>query len=153
VPLAEFDGKSLTQSLAISRYFARKAKLVPEDPYLAALCDEYVDAVRDMMNVFYPIAILEDEKEKKEKLAEALKTVKPRFLDVFDGIVKANGGKYLVGSLTWADIWLVHALDNFNRVLGVSLTENHENLKNLQEGVMNSERIKAWVDKRPSSQF
>lgn len=49
VPLVEFEGKSLTQSLAVTRYFAKRTGLVPEDPYEAALCDEYVDAVRELM--------------------------------------------------------------------------------------------------------
>lgn len=49
VPLAEFDGKKLCQSMAITRYFARKCNLVPADLYEAALCDEYVDSIKEFM--------------------------------------------------------------------------------------------------------
>lgn len=50
VPFAEFDGKKLNQSLAITRFFARKHNLVPKDEYEAALCDEYIDTCKDLMS-------------------------------------------------------------------------------------------------------
>lgn len=50
VPLLEFgDGRKLTQSAAITRYFAKKHNLVPKDDFEGALCDEFVDAARDFM--------------------------------------------------------------------------------------------------------
>lgn len=47
VPLIEFEGKKLAQSLAITRYFAKKFNLVGSNDFEAALTDEYVDSVRD----------------------------------------------------------------------------------------------------------
>jgi hypothetical protein len=48
VPLVEFDGKKLAQSLAISRYFAKKVQLVGNDDFEAAECDEYVDTSKEL---------------------------------------------------------------------------------------------------------
>jgi len=154
VPIVEFEGKSLTQSLAITRYFARKYQLVPEDPYLAALCDEYVDALREAYSGSFPIVITHDPKEKTEKLAEYVKTLKSRFLDVFESIAKANGGKHLVGaSLTWADIYLAHLMDQWMNLFGVDLVEGYPSLKNVKETVVNKPQIKAWIAKRPKTKI
>jgi len=154
VPIVEFDGKSLTQSLAVTRYFARKVKLVPEDAYQAALCDEYVDALRDSMTGLFPILLAEDAKEKEEKLKEYLKTLKSRFLDVFESIVKTNGGKHLVGgSLTWSDVCLAYLMDHFQKLLGVDVTDGYPNIKNVKDTVMNTPTIKAWIEKRPNTKF
>jgi len=154
VPLVEFDGKTLVQSMAIARFYARQFNLVPEDPYQAALCDEYVDAMGDLNAVIWPAVFIQEPKEKEEKLKEAIQKVKTRFLDVFESIIKANGGKHLVGDkLTWADIVLAQTLDQFQLLLQMNLAEGHENVNKLKEGVMNTPKIKEWVDKRPKSMF
>ncbi|XP_035715592.1 glutathione S-transferase [Folsomia candida] len=47
IPLMEFEGKKLNQSLTISRYFAKKFHLAGSNDFEAGLCDEYVDTVID----------------------------------------------------------------------------------------------------------
>lgn len=47
VPFIEFEGKQLGQSLAMTRFFARRHNLVPSNEFHVALCDEYVEAIRD----------------------------------------------------------------------------------------------------------
>jgi len=47
--MLEVDGKRLCQSLAITRYVAKKFDLVGVDDFEAAQCDEYVDTVRELM--------------------------------------------------------------------------------------------------------
>lgn len=180
VPLVEFEGKSLTQSVAVTRYFAKKAKLVPEDMYQAALCDEYIDAARDFMSrkqipiiksylyainfqafliilysvAFYGVIRETDESKRPEKLQEVLQTVKPKYFDVFEKIVKSNDGKHLVGtSLTWADVVLAYLFNHFHTLLGVDLTEGYPSLKKLVDNVTSTPAIKAWIDKRPKTQF
>merc|ERR1719229_325551 len=54
VPVLFIDGKPLGQSGAIIRYVAKKTKLYPTDPLLAAKVDSFVDFAED---VFYPIGI------------------------------------------------------------------------------------------------
>lgn len=49
VPFVEFEGKVLSSSSALLRFFAKRFKLVPEDDYEAALCDEYVDSTFEFM--------------------------------------------------------------------------------------------------------
>ncbi|CAG7652647.1 unnamed protein product, partial [Allacma fusca] len=50
VPLLEFSGKKLVQSTAIARYLAQEFRLTGKDRFEAALCDEYVDTVKDVLN-------------------------------------------------------------------------------------------------------
>jgi len=155
VPLVELgDGKSLTQSVAISRYFARKANLIPDDPYLAALADEYVDAVQDIINPLYKIAFMTDEKEKAEKLKETVASHKTKFFDVFDNLIKANGGKHLVGDkLSWADLWLAFTIDQMQLIFKENIAEGRVHVNKLHEEVVNSPKIKAWIAKRPATPF
>jgi glutathione S-transferase len=155
VPLAELEnGKTLTQSLAVCRYFARRYNLVPSDPYQAALCDEYVDAVSDIVGVLRPVVYLPEGDDKKQKMAEAIKTTKSRFIDVFESIVKKNGGKHLVGDkLTWADIVLAQCIEQFQMWLGVNLAEGSENITKLKDNVTSQPKIKAWIAIRPKTPF
>jgi len=154
VPLVQVDGKSLTQSVAISRYFAEKTDLVPKDPFQAALCNEYVDAVQDLLESLYVIWYLPDSKEKDDKNKKTIEANKTRFYDVFDSIIKSNGGSHLVGDkLTWADLWLAYSVDQFEIILGVNIAEGRENVNKLKEDVMNIPQIKAWLDKRPTKKF
>lgn len=79
---------------------------------------------------------------------------KEKYLTIFNSIVEKNDGKHLVGkTLTWADIFVAHALDNTVQVLGVSLVDDFPGLKSLCENVYSTPSIKAWVDKRPKTQF
>ena len=50
LPVLEVDGQMLAQSNAINRYVGKLADLYPADPWQAALCDEVLEAVEDIMN-------------------------------------------------------------------------------------------------------
>jgi len=154
IPLIEFpDGKSLTQSGTIIRYFSKKSNLIPEDPYQAGLCDEYVDSLRDFLTGFYPIFLAEGG-ENTDKMKEFIQTSKTKFWDVFEKIAKANGGKCLLGkSLSTADIYLAFCMDHIQLLIGVDLTEGYPNIKNVTETVLSSPKIKAWMEKRPKTKY
>jgi len=154
VPKVENDGKLLFQSVAMSRHFARKFNLVPEDPYQAALCDEYVDSVQDIMNGMYPLCFLPEGQEKNDKIKEKIEANKTKFYDIFDSLIKANGGKHLVGDkLTWADLWLAFSIDQFEIILGKNIAEGRANVNKLKENVVTNPKIKSWLDKRPKTKF
>ncbi|ODM96386.1 Glutathione S-transferase [Orchesella cincta] len=156
VPLVELeDGKKLAQSLAITRYFAKKHSLVPEDIYEAALCDEYVDSIREFLQAWYLVTHEKDPEKRQEKRAEVLKSTKQRFFDVFESIVaKSSEGKHLVGNaLTWADIYLTHGLNNIELVHEINLLNDYPALKKLSENVLQQKGIQAWIQRRPVTKF
>ncbi|CAG7730828.1 unnamed protein product, partial [Allacma fusca] len=64
VPMLEFDGKRLVQSLAISRYLAKQFDLVGKNDFEAAQADEIVDACRDML-IMYMIHFHEQDEAKQ----------------------------------------------------------------------------------------
>ena len=54
LPVLEVDGKIVSQSNAINRYVGRLVNLYPSDPWQAALCDEAMDAVEDLLSEIVP---------------------------------------------------------------------------------------------------
>lgn len=55
VPVLMVDGNPLPQSLAIARYLARLAGIVPENPLEAAYCDALTDTLSDVATEGYKI--------------------------------------------------------------------------------------------------
>ena len=49
VPVLEIDGKQVCQSHTIARYLAKQFKLNGKSDFEAALADQYVDIIYDLM--------------------------------------------------------------------------------------------------------
>lgn len=75
----------------------------------------------------------------------------PLYLERLDAQVKDNGGYFVGGALSWADLTFVAILDYLNFMNNSDLIEKYENLKQLKEKVLNLPAIKSWVAKRPES--
>lgn len=93
----------------------------------------------------------EDEtyKAMKRKVADE---VVPFYLERLDAQVKDNGGYFVGGALSWADLTFVAILDYLNYMNSSDLIEKYENLKQLKEKVLDVPAIKNWVAKRPESE-
>ena len=50
VPVLQVGDRSLSQSLAICRYLARKFKLTGANEWESSKCDEYTDTVNDLFS-------------------------------------------------------------------------------------------------------
>lgn len=100
------DGKVVTQSLAITRYVGKLAKLYPEDPLEALFVDEIIDATGDVVTS----APQNPDSEVKKKLREEWAATKlVTFLTFFNS--KVVPGQHLVGGkLTLADFYLYKLL-------------------------------------------
>jgi len=154
VPLIEFDGKKLAQSLAITRYFARKFNLVGADDFEAAQCDEYVDTCREFLTAWVPIVMEKDPEKAKEKVVEVKKTVQEKYLVKLNKIVEKNGGQFLVGKkLTWADMYLAHVINNVELLHDINFRDEYPALKTHSQNVLNTPQIKKWIEKRPKTKF
>lgn len=104
LPVLEIDGKTLAQSNAISRYAGKLAGLYPSDPWEAALCDEAMDAVEDVITEIAATMVLPEEEKKARRQALAAGPI-PFYLARLQQKLEANGGKYFAGdSLTVADL-------------------------------------------------
>ena len=104
VPAIEIDGKTITQSNAISRYFGKMSGLYPEDPLQALYCDEVLGALEDLNHYLVQTFSLkgDDLKEAREALMAG------RFKVFFTGLEELlvrGGGRYFAGaSLSIADL-------------------------------------------------
>lgn len=151
VPVLEVDGKKVAQSVAISRYLAKKCGLVGKDDWEALEIDSTVDTIHDVRAKLgaYHYETNEEVKAAKEKLA---KEVVPFYLERLDAQVKKNGGYFVGGALSWADLTFVALLDYLNFMWKSDLIEKYDNLKQLKEKVLSLPAIKSWVEKRPKTE-
>lgn len=104
VPSIEIDGKTITQSNAISRYIGKMAGLYPEDATQALYCDEVLGALEDLNHyVVQTFGLQGDElKQAREKLVAGRL---PVFLKGLDELLTRGGGRYFANqSLSIADL-------------------------------------------------
>ena len=105
VPVLEVDGQTVAQSNGINRYVGKLAGLYPEDPWQAALCDEAMDAVEDVVPKVVATFNIKDEQEKKaarETLVDGPITL---YLQRLQSQLEARGGQYFADNrLTVADL-------------------------------------------------
>jgi len=142
LPILEYDGVRIGQSVAIARFLANKFGLAGKSNLEKAQADEIVDVIQDLINAWGKVYFSKDELGLK-KFSEV--TV-PTALDRLEKVLQTRGGKYMVGgALTWADIMV------FNFVQDLYGKENcrQEGIKTLCDTVGALPNIKAWVEKRP----
>ncbi|CAL8089279.1 unnamed protein product [Orchesella dallaii] len=154
LPVLQVGDKTLSQSNTISRYLARKFNLVGEDEWEAAKIDELADALTDLRLEWRKFFMEQDETKKAELKKVFVETTVPKYFTKFEAQIAANnGGPYLVGkNLTWVDLLTAHFLEFFE-VSEPGLLEKFGALKKLRDTVFENEKIKAWLDKRPVTQF
>ncbi|XP_064081365.1 hematopoietic prostaglandin D synthase-like isoform X2 [Macrobrachium nipponense] len=70
LPVLMIDGKPLVQSVAIARYVAKEAGLVPEDNLDAAYCDALVDTCSEMMHQYMTLMFRVEDDDEKQRLFE-----------------------------------------------------------------------------------
>lgn len=104
LPILEVDGEILAQSNTINRYVAKLADLYPSDAWQAALCDETMDAVEDVVNAISATVFLPEEEKKARREALAGGQI-PFYLSRLNHSLDIRGGSYFAdGRLTIADL-------------------------------------------------
>ncbi|XP_076226897.1 glutathione S-transferase-like [Nomia melanderi] len=149
-PILEIDGKTVHQSVAISRYLAKQVGLAGKDDWEALEIDMVIDTVHDLRAKIASYHYEQNETAKAAKLPY-VKEVVPYFLERLDAQVQKNGGYFVGGALTLADIIFVSLLEYLDFMMGSDVIEKYENLKQLKEKVLNVPAIKAWTEKAPKS--
>ncbi|XP_067008891.1 glutathione S-transferase [Anabrus simplex] len=152
-PVLEVDGKMINQSTAISRYLAKQVGLAGSDDWEALQIDAIVDTITDFRLKIGNYHYDDDPASKKKKYEPLVKEIIPYYMPKFEEVVKNNNGYFVNGKLTWADLYFVAVLDYLNAMVGKDLLENCPGLQALKEKVLAIPSIKAWVEKRPQSEF
>ncbi|XP_063977327.1 uncharacterized protein LOC135162608 [Diachasmimorpha longicaudata] len=148
-PVLEVDGKKIHQSTAICRYLAKQFGLAGKDDWENLEIDAAVDTIHDLRLKIGAYSYETNEAAKEQKRGPLFDEVVPFYLERLDAQVKKNGGYFVNGKLTLADIVFAGLLDYLNFMAKFNLIEKYENLKALNEKVLAVPQIKAWVDKRP----
>ena len=129
MPVLEVDGQPLTQSNSINRYVAKLAGLYPADDWQAALCDEFMGAVGDVVQLVVSTFFLSDY-EKKSKREALVADELPLYLQQMAARLNANGGEHFSDQrLTIADlkvlIWIKGLLQGHLDYIPVGLVVEH----------------------------
>lgn len=104
LPVLEANGDVVAQSNAILRYVGKLADLYPSDPWQAALCDEAMEAVEDIMTKTLASRFLPEEQKKAERKA-LVEGPLPFYLNRLERRLEAHGGEYFADNrLTVADL-------------------------------------------------
>lgn len=158
VPILEYQGHKLFQSLAISRFLAKKFGLAGKTEWEEVKVDIVVDSADDVLKPVIQFFRLEKDEKKKEELRNAyIRETLPNFLKNLENVLKSqnNGDGFFVGdSLTWADLQILVLCSRLE--LMVKLTNpfgEYPKLKGLVERVSAVPKVAAWLAKRPKTSF
>ncbi|KAJ8664899.1 hypothetical protein QAD02_006561 [Eretmocerus hayati] len=152
VPVLEVDGKRVNQSTAICRYLAKNSGIAGKDDWEALEIDATVDTIHDLRAKIAAYYYEDNVTAKAEKL-EVSKQIVPFYIQRLDEQVKKNGGYFVGGKLSWADLVFVALLDYLNYIAGYDIIAEAHNLKSLKEKILTEPKIAAWVAKRPDTEF
>lgn len=109
LPVLRIDGELFTESVALSRWAARKSALYPQDELAALRVEEFI-AIIDELWTKVPLARNIPDAEALRAARIAFPTaVAPRFLERLSARVARSGGPFVLGGglPTLADVWLV----------------------------------------------
>ncbi|KAK6633936.1 hypothetical protein RUM44_004543 [Polyplax serrata] len=152
-PVLEIDGKQTHQSAAICRYLAKQLNLVGKNDWESFCVDMIVDTIGDlrsqMANYYYD----QNPETKASKLGPLQKETVPYYLKKLDKTVEENGGYFVGGQLTWADLYFVAISDYMQRMAEIDMFADYPNLQSLKNKVVNIPQIKKWIEKRPADVY
>jgi len=151
VPILEFEGKTINQSLAISRYVARLIKLAGKDDLHALEIDAMVDNINDLRTRIAAYNYEPDEDQKEKKRGPLVNETLPSMLEKLNSIAEANNGYFVRGELSWADIVFVAWLDYLNYMMKFDIVEKYPALQKVRDNVLALPAIKKWIETRPKT--
>nr|QVK45135.1 GSTs4 [Pagiophloeus tsushimanus] len=158
LPLLEVDGKVLFQSTAIARYLGNVIGIAGANPLENWEIDSVVDTIIDLRTKIFAWFTEQNESKKQELQKTLVTETFPFFLSKFEAWAKQNSGYLAIGKLTWADIVFVANIDFLDEFCSKifdkpSILSGYPTLEALKDTIFSLPNIKAWVDKRPPSNF
>ena len=145
LPLLDWDGTCIAQSMAVARFIARQVGLAGRNDMEAAQIDEIIDAINDLLNASAKVFFSKDEAEKKKFATETI----PAGLANIEARLVSRGGQFLVGNaFSWADL---HVFDFCSNLHDKSCLDKLPKIKSLTERVGQIPNVKCWVESRPKT--
>eukprot|EP01133_Synstelium_polycarpum_P014233 gene14233-16795_t len=135
------------QSVAIGRYLATKHNIAGKTLVESIKADALVDSVWDLL---MPYVYGRGDAEKIENFRVELI---PKFLNNYQSLLVANGGKYFVGdSLTWADLAIYFALEYLSLIGFPDALPQYETLVSFTKSIGSIPSIQKYIQSRPVTQ-
>ena len=155
MPVLEYDGVQLPQSLSIARFLAKQFQLAGRDNFEQAKVDAVADTISEPVAKFAPIRWEKDETKKKESYRKFFAEELPNHLKNLETLAKfySKGGPFFVGNqLTWVDLYFYDAAETLLQVDGTALN-NFPWLKQNRQEVERIPKINAYLQSRPRTNF
>jgi len=156
IPVLEFDGVQLPQSLSIARFLAKQFQLAGKDNFEQAKVDAVVDTIFDLNAKVVPIRFEKDEAKKQELVKKFLDEELSKHLQNLDTLGKlyGHGGPYFVGNqLTWADLYFHHTGQAVLEILNGNCLDNYAWLQQNRAEVEKQPRIAEYLKNRSKTPF
>ncbi|CAF0988664.1 unnamed protein product [Rotaria sordida] len=118
IPVLEFNGVKLPQSLAIARFLAKQFQFAGKDNLEQAKVDAVADTVADLMAKYGPTYKEQMETKNQACIQKFLAEELPRHLTNLEtlGQMYSDGGYFFVGNhLTWVDLFLYDLLETIRQ--------------------------------------
>merc|ERR1711879_124987 len=126
LPLLEWDGTCIAQSMAVARFIAREVGLAGRCNMESAQIDEIIDAINDMVNAGAKAFFSKDEALMKKHATETI----PAGLSNIEKRLESRGGQYLVGNAFSCNLPDKSCLDRYPKIK--NLTERVCNIPNIK---------------------
>merc|ERR1711936_68929 len=101
LPVLQYKGEAICQSISIARFLAAEFGLAGRDNLESAQADEIVDIISDLQNAMIKVFFAKDE----AAIENVREKTWPAGLANLEKVLGARGGQFFVGNnLTWADM-------------------------------------------------
>ncbi|XP_059143203.1 glutathione S-transferase 1-like [Physella acuta] len=153
VPVISVDGKMFGQSLAIATFVAKEAGFYPKSNLDGLKVDQVVQLGVDFQTAAGK-AFFEKDEAKKSELQKDLKEVQvPKYLDLFEKLLKESGTGYFFGTtLTLADFFIYDLISGLIG-RGVLSTSKHPLVDGLVKKVESNANVKTYLANRKKTDF
>nr|AFJ24753.1 glutathione S transferase-1 [Schmidtea mediterranea] len=150
LPVVEYEGKQLTQSMAIARVVARKHGFMGEDDKEYYLVERAIGQMVDVLEGLYKIYFAPEEK-KEELRAEYVATSGRDNLKALEGFIKETG--FFAGEkITLAELFFLVVSDYLVKL--PQLYDDFPKLKELRERILKANTdVEEWVNTRPVTEM
>jgi len=154
LPVLEYDGMKLSQSVTVCRFLAEEFGIAGKTNREKAMANMIVDTIVDVQIECFKNAFEKDPIENKKQKDKLEKETFPSLLKKLLAFKQQSSGAYFVGNdLTWADIFLAAFLDQWLAMYHVDGISRFSLLTDLKNKVNECPAIKAYLAKRKDTPF
>ncbi|KAJ3636069.1 hypothetical protein MTP99_008909 [Tenebrio molitor] len=151
VPVLEYKGRKVGQSIAIARYVGKLVKLAGNDDWENLEIDAVVDTFNDMRSKIMLFHYEQDEEKKKALKETAINETIPYYMGRFEALAEKNKGHLALARLTWADFYFTSFAPSFDPFTGEDTFAKYPNLQALIDKVHAIPAVKKWIAERPKT--